>query len=183
MEEDGEKAGGYTSGRVINYSMEVYDMFRKVRKIKNEITTEEAKELLRNNKRAAFSVNGDDGYPYTIPINFYYDEEENKIYFHSAKKGHKIDSIKNDAKVCLTTWNDGYVDDGDWAYHVSSCVIFGKARLVDDLRITEEKVRKFALKYYPSAEEVAQEIKVGIKGVQLVEIEIEHLSGKKVHER
>ncbi len=55
--------------------------------------------------------------------------------------------------------------------------------MVDDLRITEEKVRKFALKYYPSAEEVEQEIKVGIKGVQLVEIEIEHLSGKKVHER
>ena len=51
------------------------------------------------------------------------------------------------------------------------------------IRITEEKVRKFALKNYPSAEEVEQEIKVGIKGVQLVEIEIEHLSGKKVHER
>ena len=137
-------------------------MFRKVRKIKNEITTEEAKELLRNNKRAAFSVNGDDGYPYTIPINFYYDEEENKIYFHGAKKGHKIDSIKK---------------------NVSSCVIFGRARLVDDIRITEEKIRKFALKYYPSAEEVEEEIKIGIKGVQLVEIEIEHISGKKVHEK
>lgn len=158
-------------------------MFRKVRKIKNEITTEEAKELLRNNKRAAFSVNGDDGYPYTIPIKFYYDEEENKIYFHGAKKGHKIDSIKKNDKVCLTTWNDGYVDDGDWAYHVSSCVIFGRARLVDDIRITEEKIRKFALKYYPSAEEVEEEIKIGIKGVQLVEIEIEHISGKKVHEK
>ena len=145
--------------------------------------TEEAKELLRNNKRAAFSVNGDDGYPYTIPINFYYDEEENKIYFHGAKKGHKIDSIKKNDKVCLTTWNDGYVDDGDWAYHVSSCVIFGRARLVDDIRITEEKIRKFALKYYPSAEEVEEEIKIGIKGVQLVEIEIEHISGKKVHEK
>ena len=86
-------------------------------------------------------------------------------------------------KVCLTTWNDGYVDDGDWAYHVSSCVIFGRARLIDDVRITEEKVRKFALKYYPSAEEVEEEIKMGIKGVQLVEIAIEHISGKKVHER
>ena len=183
LEEDGEKADNYTNGHVINYSMEDYDKFRKVRKIKNEITTEEAKELLRNNKRAAFSVNGDDGYPYTIPINFYYDEEENKIYFHGAKKGHKIDSIKKNDKVCLTTWNDGYVDDGDWAYHVSSCVIFGRARLVDDIRITEEKIRKFALKYYPSAEEVEEEIKIGIKGVQLVEIEIEHISGKKVHEK
>ena len=46
MEKDGKKADNYTNGRVINYSMEDYDMFRKVRKIKNEITTEEAKELL-----------------------------------------------------------------------------------------------------------------------------------------
>lgn len=158
-------------------------MFRKVRKIRNEITIEKAKDLLRDNKRAAFSVNGDDGYPYTVPINFYYDEEENKIYFHSAKKGHKIDSIISNDKVCLTTWNDGYVDDGDWAYHVSSCVVFGRARLVNDCKATEEKVRKFALKYYPSAEEVEEEIKMGIKGVQLVEIEIEHISGKMVHEK
>lgn len=158
-------------------------MFRKVRKIKNEITIEEARDLLKNNKRAAFSVNGDDGYPYTIPINFYYDEDENKIYFHSAKKGHKIDSITNCDKVCFTIWNDGYLDDGDWAYHVSSCVVFGRARLVDDSEITEDKLRKFALKYYPSSDEVEEEIKAGIKGVQLVEIEIEHISGKKVHER
>ena len=33
-----------------------------------------SKILLRNNERAAFSVNGDDGYPYTIPVDFYYTE-------------------------------------------------------------------------------------------------------------
>ena len=43
-------------------------MFRKLRRVKNEISAEEAKQLLKNNKRAAFSVHGDDGYPYTIPI-------------------------------------------------------------------------------------------------------------------
>ncbi len=158
-------------------------MFRKIRKIKNEISAEEAKVLLRNNKRAAFSVNGDDGYPYTIPVNFYYDEDDNKIYFHSAKKGHKIDSIKTNDKICFTTWNDGYLEDGDWAFHVSSCVVFGRAKLIEDRKITEEKVRKFARKYYPSAEEVEEEIKRAIQGVQLVAIEIEHISGKKVQEK
>ncbi len=158
-------------------------MFRKIRKIKNEISAEEAKVLLRNNKRAAFSVNGDDGYPYTIPVNFYYDENDNKIYFHSAKKGHKIDSIKANDKICFTTWNDGYLEDGDWAFHVSSCVVFGRAKLIEDRKTTEEKVRKFARKYYPSVEEVEEEIKKAINGVQLVSIEIEHVSGKKVHEK
>lgn len=158
-------------------------MFRPIRKTKNEISVEDAKALLRNNTRAAFSVNGDDGYPYTIPVNFYYDEDDNRIYFHSAKKGHKIDSMKANDKVCLTTWNDGYLEDGDWAFHVSSCVVFGRARLIEDRKITEEKVRKFARKYYPSAEEVEEEIKRSLAGVQLVAIEIEHISGKKVHEK
>lgn len=158
-------------------------MFRKIRRIKNEISIEDAKALLRNNTRAAFSVNGDDGYPYTIPINFYYDEDDNKIYFHSAKKGHKIDSIKANDKVCFTTWDDGYLEDGDWAYHVSSCVVLGRAKLIEDRKITEEKVRKLACKYYPSADEVEEEIKRSVSGVQLVAIEIEHISGKRVHEK
>ncbi len=158
-------------------------MFRKIRRIKNEIPVEEAKILLRNNKRAAFSVNGDDGYPYTIPINFYYDEDENRIYLHGAKKGHKIESIKANDKICFTTWNDGYLEDGDWAFHVSSCVVFGRAKLIEDRNITEEKVRRLALKYYPTVEEVEEGIKRHIDGVQLVAIEIEHISGKKVHEK
>lgn len=158
-------------------------MFRKMRRIKNEISAEEAKALLRNNKRAAFSVNGDDGYPYAVPINFYYDEEENRIYFHSAKKGHKIDSIRENDKVCLTTWDDVYLVDGDWSYHVASCVVFGRAKLIEDAAITEEKIRAFALKYYPTPQEVEVEIAKDIKHVQLVAIEIEHMSGKRVHER
>ncbi len=158
-------------------------MFRKVRKSKNEISTEDAKALLRDNKRAALSVNGDDGYPYTVPVNFYYDEAEQKIYVHSAKKGHKIDAMKANDKICLTTWNDGELEDGDWAFHVASCVVFGRAKLIEDRKITEEKIRKFACKYYPSAEEVEEEIKKAINGVQLVAMEIEHISGKRVHEK
>ncbi len=158
-------------------------MFREVRRKKNAITLEAAKELLRKNKRAAFCVNGEDGYPYSIPIDFYYDEEENRIYFHSAKKGYKIESILKNDKVCFTTWDEGYLEEGDWAYHVSSCVVFGRAKLINDPQMTVDKVRKFALKYYPTAQEVEDEIAQDIKDVQLVAIEIEHITGKKVHEK
>ncbi|MCQ2505565.1 MAG: pyridoxamine 5'-phosphate oxidase family protein [Lachnospiraceae bacterium] len=158
-------------------------MFRKIRRVKNEIGIEDAKLLLKEGKRAAFSVIGDEGYPYTVPINFYYDEAENRIYFHSAKQGHKIDSIKANDKVCLAVWNEGYKDEGDWAYRVSSCIVFGRARLISDPAITVEKVRTFARKYYPTFEEVEEEIERDIKGVQLVAIDIEHISGKKIHEK
>ncbi len=41
---------------------------------------------------ASFSVNGDDGYPYAIPVNYFFDPEHDKIYFHGAKAGHKVDT-------------------------------------------------------------------------------------------
>lgn len=158
-------------------------MFRKVRRVKSEISVEAAKELLRTNKRAAFAVNGDDGYPYAIPIDFYYDEPENRIYFHCARVGHKLDAIRANDKVCFTTWNDGEKVEGDWAYYVSSCVVFGRARLVTDRALTEEKLRVFANKYYPTPEEAEAEIQKDIAKVQLVAIDIEHISGKRVHEK
>lgn len=50
-------------------------MFRSIRKKRNEISTDEAKELLRSSRRGILAVNGDDGYPYAIPINYLYDED------------------------------------------------------------------------------------------------------------
>ena len=158
-------------------------MFRKVRRVKNKISVGEAKALLHHNRRGALAVHGDHGYPYCIPINFYYDEDDNRIYFHSAKSGHKIDAIKADDKVCFTSWDDGYLEEGDWAYHVSSCVVFGRARLVEDLDLAKDRIRKFALKYYPTVQEVDEEIERSFKAVQMVAIDIEHISGKRIHEK
>ena len=38
-------------------------------------------------------------------------------------------------------------------------------------------------KYYPTAEEVDEEIRKSFAAVQMVRIDIEHISGKKIHEK
>lgn len=93
-----------------NVSYEVWriKMFREMRRFKQQVTDEECKKVLAEEKRAAFSVIGEDGYPYTIPVNFYFDEEDNCIYLHGAREGHKIDALKTCNKVCFTTWNQGF---------------------------------------------------------------------------
>jgi len=158
-------------------------MFREIRRKKNALSQEAARELLRTNRRAALAVNGDNGYPYAIPINFYYEESENRIYFHGAKAGHKLDAILADPRVCLTTWDDGELEEGDWAYRVSSCVVFGKASIVEDREIAREKIVKFARKYYPTEEEIGVEMAAGFQAVHVFAIDIEHLSGKRVQEK
>lgn len=159
-------------------------MFRPLRRKKRAITDEKARELLTTCKRGVFAVNGDDGYPYAIPVNYFFDAEHDKIYFHGAKAGHKVDSLRHDDKVCFTVYGNVWYKDGDWAPYVMSTVVFGRCRLVDEApAFIEDKVRQLALKYYPSAEEVEEEIAKDIKGVQLYEISIEHLCGKQIHEK
>ena len=77
------------------------NMFREMRRKKQQISKEECINILNQEKRGALAVNGEDGYPYVIPVNFYYDEPAETLYFHGAKTGHKIDSIQKDSKKCV----------------------------------------------------------------------------------
>lgn len=158
-------------------------MFRAVRKKKNEISQDEAKNLLRSSRRGVLAVNGDDGYPYAIPINYLYDEENNKIIFHGAKAGHKVDSIKKNDKICFTVFGNETFIEENWAPYLQSVVVFGRCHLVENRDDIISLVKKFALKYYQNEDMVNEEIANSGKGVQMFEIKIEHLSGKKVQER
>ena len=81
-------------------------MFRPMRRFKQQLTQEECVEILNTEVRGVLSVLGDDDYPYGIPIDFYYNQQENKIYFHGAKEGHKIDSIKKHNKVSFCVYDN-----------------------------------------------------------------------------
>lgn len=159
-------------------------MFRPIRRTKREISIEAAKQLLKDLRRGVLAVNGDDGYPYAVPINFLYDEENNKIYFHGARAGHKFDSIKACDKVCFTVYgNETTVSGEEWAPYVQSSVVFGRCHLIEDQEIAINLVKKLAMKYYPNEQLADDEIDASGKAVQMFEIDIEHISGKQIQEK
>lgn len=158
-------------------------MFRPIRKKKNQISDEAAKELLHTSRRGVFAVNGDDGYPYAIPINFLYDEDAQKIYFHGSRAGHKVDSLRACDKVCFTVYGNETIKDEPWAPYMQSVVVFGRCRLLESGEESLALVKRFAMKYYPDESLVDIEIAEGGKAVQMYEITIEHYSGKEVQER
>ena len=155
-------------------------MFRKIRKIKNEIDKDAVDSLLHSCRRGVLSMNGDDGYPYSIPINYYYDEANQKIYFHGAKSGNKVDCLNRCDKVCFTVFGNESIKELPWAPYVQSVVVFGRCHLIDT---DNEILKTFAMKYYPSSDLADMEIKEGSKFVQMYEINIEHKSGKQVQEK
>lgn len=157
--------------------------FRPIRRKKNELSTEEAKTLLKNVRIGVLSVNGDDGYPYAVPVNFLYSEEENRIWFHGAKAGHKAESLEKNDKVCFTVFGDETVKGEFWAPFVKSAVVFGRCRQIRDPERALVTLRQFAGKYYPDQNLIEEEIAASAKAVRMFEIEIEHLSGKEVQEK
>lgn len=103
-------------------------MFRPMRRTKRAISDEDAKRLLEQGRRAVLAVNGDDGYPFAFPINYRFDAGANKIFFHGAKAGQKVDALRRSGKVCLTVMGNEHYEQGEWAPYVQSTSVFG-ARL------------------------------------------------------
>lgn len=158
-------------------------MFRKVRKKANEISASLAKDLIKKSRRGILAVNGDNGYPYAIPINYLYEEESQKIFFHGSKVGHKVDAIKNSDKVCFTVYGNEQIKEEAWAPYLQSAIVFGRCKLIEDEDRAMEVLKDFAMKYYPSASMVEEEMNKVAKATQMFEITIEHISGKEVQER
>ena len=158
-------------------------MFRTIRKKKNELNKNATEDLLQSSRRGVLAVNGDDGYPYAILVNYVYDREAQKIYFHGARAGHKVDALKACDKVCFTVYGNETIKEEAWAPFLQSTVVFGRCHLLEAGERATALLKQFAMKYYPNEQLVDEEIARAGKAAQLFEIEIEHLSGKEVQER
>ena len=58
-------------------------MFRELRRKNQQLSETEARSILKNGTHGVLSVQGDDGYPYGVPMNYVYGDDA--IYFHCAK--------------------------------------------------------------------------------------------------
>lgn len=157
-------------------------MFRKMRRQKQAMTKAECIELLKTETRGVLSVQGEDGYPYGIPMNHYYHETEGRLYFHGAKIGHRVDAIRQNPKVSYCVYGEEEKWENDWAYYVKSVVIFGKALTVEDREKTIAISRALCTRFPVPDGYADQEIEKDAPGTLCFFIEIEHMTGKLVHE-
>ena len=67
-----------------------------------------------------------------VPVNYFYDSNAGKIYFHGARAGHKVDALKASDKVCFTVYGNETVKEEAWAPFVQSTVVFGRCHLVEE---------------------------------------------------
>ena len=157
-------------------------MFREMLRKKQQITNEECIKILNEEPRGVLSVIGDDGYPYGMPINHYYCEEDGKLYFHSGMKGHKIDAITRCDKASYCVYDSGYRREGEWALNIRSVIVFGCIEIIEDREKVYEVARKLSYKFTDDEEYIESEIKNFLKSTLCFALKIEHLTGKIVNE-
>lgn len=157
-------------------------MFREVARKRQVLTSEQITKILKSEKRGVLSVLGDNGYPYGLPMNFWYNEENGCIYFHSGKKGHKVDAISSDNKVSFCVYDEGFKKEGEWALNISSVIVFGKIHVVEDSEKAVEIYRKLSLKFTTDIGYIDSEIEKFANNTLCYELQPEHITGKIVNE-
>ena len=158
-------------------------MFREMRRSKQILSTEAAEKILHEGDFGVLALSGDDGYNYAVPIN--YAVEGNKIYFHSAKTGHKIDAIKNNDKVSFCVVDRHEVIAEEFTTYFSSAIAFGRIKIVED-NDDPDKLRGLELladKYSSTASSERREKELGrLSALVILVMTIEHLTGKAARE-
>ena len=159
-------------------------MFRQMRRIKQQITTEECAEILRRATSGVLGLYGDDGYPYTVPISFVYEaggDGLGTIGFHCAKVGHKIDAIRRNEKVSFTVIDRDEIMPRERTTKFCSVIAFGRARILEGDEALRRAANAVGAKYSKGFEDLyMQETEDTIRAGSLccVEITIDHMTGK-----
>ncbi|WP_294489359.1 pyridoxamine 5'-phosphate oxidase family protein [uncultured Ruminococcus sp.] len=157
-------------------------MFREMLRKKQALSEEECIAVLKTQKRGVLAVLGDEDYPYALPINHYYNEEDGHIYFHGAKFGHRVDAVKRHDKVSFCVYDEGFRREGEWALNIKSVIVFGRLVPVEDEDKMIDLCRRLSRKFTDDESYIEDEIKRAGFRTLMYELIPEHMSGKLVNE-
>ena len=157
-------------------------MFRELVRKKQKLTEAECVAVLRQQKRGVLSVLGEDGYPYGMPLNHWYSEEDGKLYFHSGKTGHKIDAMRAEEKVSYCVYDEGFRRPGEWALNIRSVIVFGRISFIEDPEEAIRVTRRLSLQFTEDDAYIENEIRRFTSNLLVFALTPEHICGKIVNE-
>lgn len=152
-------------------------MFRAMRRKKQLLPEAETIAMLQSCTSGVLAVQGDDDYPYAVPLSFAY--EDGRLFFHCATSGHKLDALARSEKVSFCVIASDDIVPEKFTTHFRSAIVFGRARVVTDDAEKRHALMRLAEKYSPEyVDRAGAEIDGDWKRVCVVELAIEHMTGK-----
>lgn len=155
-------------------------MFREMRLKDQALSMAEIEDILAKATHGTLALNGDDGYPYSVPVNFVY--SDGRIYFHGIAEGYKFDCMSKDDKVSFSVVGRDDIKSDEFTSYFSSVVIFGRVKILKEREEKLPALYKLVSKF--SADHMEGGRKYAENGCEACayEITIEHMTGKKASE-
>ena len=157
-------------------------MFREMRRNKQLLAENVSREILNRNTSGVLSLMGDEGYPYGVPLSYVL--AENKIFFHCAKVGHKIDAIRNCEKASFCVIDQDKIVSEEYTTYFRSVIAFGRVHILESDEEKRNALRILAGKYSGDQGEagIEKEMDKSFANVCMLRFDIEHMTGKLVTE-
>ena len=157
-------------------------MFRELRRKKQLLSQREAAEILNRKSSGVLALSGDNGYPYAVPLSYVY--QDGALYFHCAKEGHKLEALQNCPKASFCVVDQDEIVPEKYTTYFRSVIAFGQASLLEDAGEVRCALQALGIKYAPmeSAQRLESEIEQSGARVNIIKLEIEHMTGKEAME-
>ena len=144
--------------------------------MKRLLNDEEARRILGSGQYGVLSMLSPENIPYGVPLNYYYDEGENALFFHCALTGRKLNCIAAHKPVCFTVVTHAEIDAPRLTTYYESVIVTGTAELVTDI---EEKKTRLAGLCRALTPSVSAETCKSLSCTAVVGVNIESVTGKR----
>ena len=157
-------------------------MFRPMRRFKQQLNQEESRAVLERGTSGVLALAGDGDYPYAVPISYALDGD--RLIFHCAKSGHKLDAIQRSDKASFCVIDQDQVIPEEYTTYFRSVIAFGRIRVLEETGEKWAAVEKLAVKYAPDStvDDREQAIRREWAPLCVLEMAIEHVTGKEAIE-
>ena len=157
-------------------------MFRPMRRSAQALGVDACREVLSRGTSGVLALLGDGGWPYAVPLSYAFDGE--KLYFHCAREGHKLDAIRREARASFCVVDRDEVVPEEYTTYFRSVIAFGTIRELEDDSEKRAAIEKLARKYTPNdtPEGMDAAIRRDWAPLCMLEMTIDHMTGKEAIE-
>lgn len=148
-----------------------------MRRFRQALSTEENIAILQKCNAGTLALADQDNNPYIIPLNYVYYRD--KIYFHCAKAGQKLDIIAKNPKATFCIIEKDDIIPEEFTSYYRSSIIKGSISIIENEEIKYDVLMAYVKKYSSNfIEEGIAEIQKFIKHTCILELSIDELTGK-----
>ena len=157
-------------------------MFKEMRRHKQLLSAEETAAVLNRGTSGVLALSGEDGYPYAVPLSYVFDGE--KLYFHSAKAGHKLEALRRCPKASFCVIGQDQVVPEEYTSYYRSVIAFGTVRILEDDDEIRRAIEALSVKYAPEDTPAGRDrvIDRAWDRLCILELTVDHMSGKQALE-